>query len=175
MIRRPPRSTLFPYTTLFRSESQHCVPGPEVESDRRDEARYGNSPAETRRKRQGRGPQGRGTGAQRHALTTGLSQARVGGLTSPPPAPWRTQPESRCRQFPSRARESLARRQIPGAPNGSCQPHERLLAAALACLFELLANDASARHAGPLRGLLEPPGELFCKTDRDCLTHMAKV
>src|SRR2546426_6841644 len=23
MIRRPPRSTLFPYTTLFRSETQH--------------------------------------------------------------------------------------------------------------------------------------------------------
>src|SRR5256885_13253967 len=25
MIRRPPRSTLFPYTTLFRSHSCHCV------------------------------------------------------------------------------------------------------------------------------------------------------
>src|SRR2546422_7504800 len=24
MIRRPPRSTLFPYTTLFRSEYSHC-------------------------------------------------------------------------------------------------------------------------------------------------------
>src|SRR5207249_9223854 len=24
MIRRPPRSTLFPYTTLFRSLAQHC-------------------------------------------------------------------------------------------------------------------------------------------------------
>src|SRR2546430_13115435 len=24
MIRRPPRSTLFPYTTLFRSRSSHC-------------------------------------------------------------------------------------------------------------------------------------------------------
>src|SRR5438445_4334532 len=24
MIRRPPRSTLFPYTTLFRSEDQHA-------------------------------------------------------------------------------------------------------------------------------------------------------
>src|SRR5437667_8309364 len=24
MIRRPPRSTLFPYTTLFRSECPHC-------------------------------------------------------------------------------------------------------------------------------------------------------
>src|SRR5258708_2739954 len=27
MIRRPPRSTLFPYTTLFRSENQSAVPG----------------------------------------------------------------------------------------------------------------------------------------------------
>src|SRR3712207_7828453 len=25
MIRRPPRSTLFPYTTLFRSPIAHCV------------------------------------------------------------------------------------------------------------------------------------------------------
>src|SRR5438270_8462694 len=25
MIRRPPRSTLFPYTTLFRSRSKHCT------------------------------------------------------------------------------------------------------------------------------------------------------
>src|SRR2546430_9809192 len=27
MIRRPPRSTLFPYTTLFRSESQEILHG----------------------------------------------------------------------------------------------------------------------------------------------------
>src|SRR3712207_7552814 len=27
MIRRPPRSTLFPYTTLFRSESTVCMMG----------------------------------------------------------------------------------------------------------------------------------------------------
>src|SRR5256885_12794826 len=26
MIRRPPRSTLFPYTTLFRSPCAHCAP-----------------------------------------------------------------------------------------------------------------------------------------------------
>src|SRR2546421_9630299 len=26
MIRRPPRSTLFPYTTLFRSHEDHAVP-----------------------------------------------------------------------------------------------------------------------------------------------------
>src|SRR3712207_7806601 len=28
MIRRPPRSTLFPYTTLFRSRETHRVPEP---------------------------------------------------------------------------------------------------------------------------------------------------
>src|SRR6266487_5701570 len=28
MIRRPPRSTLFPYTTLFRSPPRACFPGP---------------------------------------------------------------------------------------------------------------------------------------------------
>src|SRR3712207_7005178 len=28
MIRRPPRSTLFPYTTLFRSRSGRCRRGP---------------------------------------------------------------------------------------------------------------------------------------------------
>src|SRR5258708_18637977 len=27
MIRRPPRSTLFPYTTLFRSKEYRCGPG----------------------------------------------------------------------------------------------------------------------------------------------------
>src|SRR2546430_7579149 len=26
MIRRPPRSTLFPYTTLFRSQGRYCAP-----------------------------------------------------------------------------------------------------------------------------------------------------
>src|SRR3712207_7632021 len=36
MIRRPPRSTLFPYTTLFRShhppvrENEHALGGPEI-------------------------------------------------------------------------------------------------------------------------------------------------
>src|SRR2546430_5078905 len=30
MIRRPPRSTLFPYTTLFRSEEYHRAVWPEV-------------------------------------------------------------------------------------------------------------------------------------------------
>src|SRR3989442_6072623 len=30
MIRRPPRSTLFPYTTLFRSAAPHGADGPSV-------------------------------------------------------------------------------------------------------------------------------------------------
>src|SRR3989442_4371399 len=36
MIRRPPRSTLFPYTTLFRSSnpSQSCGPNGQANSDR---------------------------------------------------------------------------------------------------------------------------------------------
>src|SRR3989442_6606448 len=34
MIRRPPRSTLFPYTTLFRSHLPDCAPGCETGSPR---------------------------------------------------------------------------------------------------------------------------------------------
>src|SRR5256885_8339276 len=30
MIRRPPRSTLFPYTTLFRSRCIHCWSAPQL-------------------------------------------------------------------------------------------------------------------------------------------------
>src|SRR5256885_5557372 len=30
MIRRPPRSTLFPYTTLFRSQRRHSLDGREL-------------------------------------------------------------------------------------------------------------------------------------------------
>src|SRR2546430_12750395 len=38
MIRRPPRSTLFPYTTLFRS--QHFILGKKVDAFERDFAAY---------------------------------------------------------------------------------------------------------------------------------------
>src|SRR2546427_8445141 len=33
MIRRPPRSTLFPYTTLFRSHQFHWIVGAWIETD----------------------------------------------------------------------------------------------------------------------------------------------
>src|SRR3712207_8381645 len=39
MIRRPPRSTLFPYTTLFRSEPQH---GPALQGEQRVRLRAGD-------------------------------------------------------------------------------------------------------------------------------------
>src|SRR5438477_7893554 len=40
MIRPPPRSTLFPYTTLFRSDRLNCV-----EDDRRNGVAHGRRPA----------------------------------------------------------------------------------------------------------------------------------
>src|SRR3712207_7242331 len=48
MIRRPPRSTLFPYTTLFRSEFDRLL---EAKLSRRHRARWsgGSSPALRRR------------------------------------------------------------------------------------------------------------------------------
>src|SRR5256885_11691355 len=36
MIRRPPRSTLFPYTTLFRSRVRWVAPRPQLERRRRE-------------------------------------------------------------------------------------------------------------------------------------------
>src|SRR3989442_6441528 len=51
MIRRPPRSTLFPYTTLFRSQR------PPAQGDRRDRPRGGPARREVHPHRgEGRGP-----------------------------------------------------------------------------------------------------------------------
>src|SRR2546430_12315529 len=43
MIRRPPRSTLFPYTTLFRSQSDSLVPQEEILDDVVNGDNYGNT------------------------------------------------------------------------------------------------------------------------------------
>src|SRR5258708_15628833 len=43
MIRRPPRSTLFPYTTLFRSHRNHPVQGTAPGADRRDQGLGGTA------------------------------------------------------------------------------------------------------------------------------------
>src|SRR5256885_10974906 len=44
MIRRPPRSTLFPYTTLFRSPARRPARGPAVRAGGRLAARRGRVP-----------------------------------------------------------------------------------------------------------------------------------
>src|SRR3712207_7105590 len=41
MIRRPPRSTLFPYTTLFRSPAEHRLHVVETVAEHRDEEAQG--------------------------------------------------------------------------------------------------------------------------------------
>src|SRR3712207_8857656 len=55
MIRRPPRSTLFPYTTLFRSRHSYppcplrALPGPESAAPGRQKARYRKGDRRSRR------------------------------------------------------------------------------------------------------------------------------
>src|SRR2546422_5884024 len=64
MIRRPPRSTLFPYTTLFRSAAERRPDG-------RSAGRFG-SPHQPGRKRGGR----RAEGVDRHAGAGGEGRVR---------------------------------------------------------------------------------------------------
>src|SRR2546425_7207653 len=58
MIRRPPRSTLFPYTTLFRSgpARRDAAPGAARDARRRQPARAGVGCARGSRQRTPRGP-----------------------------------------------------------------------------------------------------------------------
>src|SRR3712207_8571952 len=76
MIRRPPRSTLFPYTTLFRSEG--AVDGGEPQRGLvRDRARAGRA---ARGVPQGGGARGAGDRGGEHAVERGDE-------TAAPPAP----------------------------------------------------------------------------------------
>src|SRR2546426_9049516 len=50
MIRRPPRSTLFPYTTLFRSHARPPVAGPAGAPDQRPRRRAGPARRPQRRR-----------------------------------------------------------------------------------------------------------------------------
>src|SRR5256885_6904714 len=87
MIRRPPRSTLFPYTTLFRSRwPRRCRPGRHA-SARQSWARpwcprYGNRPPRRRPGAGARSPAGRRAGRPgRHA------DRRRASAVHPPGAP----------------------------------------------------------------------------------------
>src|SRR3712207_8577019 len=69
MIRRPPRSTLFPYTTLFRSLAW---PGAAGQTD----ASAPRVPA---------GSDGSGPGGGKHCVKRGLKIPQRPGLPAPPP------------------------------------------------------------------------------------------
>src|SRR3712207_8719490 len=64
MIRRPPRSTLFPYTTLFRSHLDRGVQG--CRQDRRRGAQAPRGGARLRERRRLRGGDRGGPGGGRH-------------------------------------------------------------------------------------------------------------
>src|SRR3712207_8495196 len=70
MIRRPPRSTLFPYTTLFRSRDEHPpnAGGEDGRAVRGDHAQVGGEPdpAGRRRRRRQRGERQRHERSEEH-------------------------------------------------------------------------------------------------------------
>src|SRR3712207_6878036 len=74
MIRRPPRSTLFPYTTLFRSASRP--------SGRSDRARESRTTPTTRRQGSVAGARGVGSSAGSKPTRIHLSSARSEEHTS---------------------------------------------------------------------------------------------
>src|SRR3712207_9503935 len=91
MIRRPPRSTLFPYTTLFRSdeageqadaEQPHRSPRPE-RVDRRPEGEIGEERARQEREREGdqhrvdRVPEDRGPARGRSVVAADRKSTRL--------------------------------------------------------------------------------------------------
>src|SRR5688572_32061156 len=53
MIQRPPRSTLFPYTTLFRSETQAAEQGDRQQQERQNESLARRRHRRSRRMRSG--------------------------------------------------------------------------------------------------------------------------
>src|SRR3712207_7916959 len=55
MIRRPPRSTLFPYTTLFRSDCAITMPASAATSSGHENPTYERSVARSQRSRSGYG------------------------------------------------------------------------------------------------------------------------
>src|SRR2546426_8446848 len=70
MIRRPPRSTLFPYTTLFRSHDEICVLGGPARGERRGCAELPESRGQGHRSLDAR-PGDRYRGARRGAKAPG--------------------------------------------------------------------------------------------------------
>src|SRR2546425_3854707 len=93
MIRRPPRSTLFPYTTLFRSRERQPRVAPAQKTEGDPEAVGGRSQRDNPRHR-GRGLTKRGllsrAGACVNAARTTLTSPVEGSRAPSPSPPHRT-------------------------------------------------------------------------------------
>src|SRR3712207_8507693 len=77
MIRRPPRSTLFPYTTLFRSLVPPPHRGREPEAPRHVEGHGGAQDLVQHRRGQGRGVGLEALGVQRDRKSTRLNSSHA--------------------------------------------------------------------------------------------------
>src|SRR3712207_8287168 len=73
MIRRPPRSTLFPYTTLFRSRQRRACP----EEDEQDEADLEDEPERPRNEREREDVERRQPPADRKSTRLNSSHANI--------------------------------------------------------------------------------------------------
>src|SRR2546422_8934149 len=87
MIRRPPRSTLFPYTTLFRSDgAQHGDEDEEQHLDHPDDEPDGQGGNEERHERGARQPRGRRLSVQRWCSGGASSSSTSSASAAPLPS-----------------------------------------------------------------------------------------
>src|SRR2546430_9020460 len=77
MIRRPPRSTLFPYTTLFRSRSYRRKEKSDDEAHDRDTSRVARSAARAARGGEGAHAAQRRAGAGRKSTRLNSSHSQI--------------------------------------------------------------------------------------------------
>src|SRR2546427_6857564 len=97
MIRRPPRSTLFPYTTLFRS-------------DRRDPVASGDEP----------GPEGVEVGAQRRDGARGYERDGLSARSEEHTSELQSQSNLVCRLLLEKKKKQIIdRQQIDGLSRGA--------------------------------------------------------
>jgi len=68
-------------------------------------------------------------------------------------------------------RESFSLREVLWTGNGAGQAHESFVPAAILCSFQLLPHNLTLGAAALGRRLLQPEGQLFCKTYGDRMTH----
>src|SRR2546422_11738283 len=82
MIRRPPRSTLFPYTTLFRSHAAHARPDPGLQR-----VSLGRPHAARRRQQPAARPRTGIRGTARRAASERAGERQRPAVSNVPPEP----------------------------------------------------------------------------------------